>query len=144
MIGRRQFLAQAGSILSLPFLWRALEGRAEEVRPPTGPARTFQPFASNCIDLGHYDQKKRELTVRFVNKKTERFYRYSNVPSAVWTKMRKLNESGGVGRYFTETIVHHPKNYPFEELTIRDFKVTPAKKPSSTNSPPTFKPLSDK
>ena len=124
MIERRQFLAQAGSILSLPFFWLALEGWAVEIPVPAEGSWTFEEFASSCIDLGHYDPKRRQLTVRFVNKKTERFYRYSNVLPDVWAKMRRLNESGGVGSYLTETIVQHPQKYPFEELIIRQFKTT--------------------
>ena len=68
------------------------------------------------------------LTVRFVSRKTEKFYRYSHVPPTVWDKLRQLNESGGVGGYLKETIVSYPKTFPFAELTIREFKVAPAKK----------------
>lgn len=140
MINRRQFLAKAGSILSLLSLWLALNGRAAEVPAPAlGESWTFEEFASSCIDLGHYDAKKGQLTVRFVNKKTERFYRYSNVRTEVWVKMRQLNESGGVGGYLIETIVQEPKKYPFEELTIREFKITPKKRRIGASSQPTFK-----
>ena len=89
---------------------------------------TFQEFESSCIDLGHYDQKARRLTVRFVNRNTERFYRYSNVPVEIWKKLNVLNESGGVGEYLNETIVQHPEKYSFEELRIQFFKTIPKKK----------------
>lgn len=56
---------------------------------------TFQEFESSCIDLGYYDAKGKQLTVRFVNRNTQRFYRYSNVPSEVWNKLNALNETGG-------------------------------------------------
>lgn len=142
MINRRQFFVKAGSTLSLFSLWLTLNGRTAEVPAPTpGESWTFEEFASSCIDLGHYDAKKGQLTVRFVNKKTERFYRYSNVRTEVWVKMRQLNESGGVGGYLTETIVQEPKKYPFEELTIREFKVTPKMKKTGMSSKPTFKAL---
>lgn len=96
---------------------------AEEKTVPS-----FQQFESSCIDLGHYDEKVRQLTVRFVNRNTERFYRYSNVPAEIWKRLNVLNESGGVGEYLNETIVQHPEKYPFEELTIRTFKTIPQKK----------------
>lgn len=89
---------------------------------------TFQEFESSCIDLGHYDAKAKELTVRFVNRNTERFYRYSNVPAEVWKKLKALNETGGVGEYLNETVVQHPEKYSFKELTIRSFKTIPKKK----------------
>ena len=142
MNNHRKSLAKAGSILSLLSLWLALNGRTAEALAPTpGESWTFQEFASSCIDLGHYDAKKGQLTVRFVSKKTERFYRYSNVRTEIWAKMRQLNESGGVGGYLIETIVKDPKKYPFKELTIREFKVTPKKK-NGASSQPTFKALS--
>ena len=94
--------------------------RAEETNLPT-----FQEFQSSCIDLGCYDEKAKQLTVRFVNRNAERFYRYSNVPAEVWTRLRKLNETGGVGEYLNETIVQHREKFPFEELTIRKFKTIP-------------------
>ena len=139
MINRRQFLVKTGPILSLTFSWLALVGRAAEVTAPTRKSWTFEEFASSCIDLGHYDANKRQLTGRFVNKKTERFYRYSNVGPEIWEKMRKLHESGGVGGYLIETIVQDPKQYPFEELSIREFKVTPKKRRIGASSQPTFK-----
>jgi hypothetical protein len=89
---------------------------------------TFQEFESSCIDLGHYDEKAKELTVRFVNRNRERFYRYSKVPTEVWTKLKALNETGGVGEYLNETVVQDPEKYPFKELTIRSFKTIPKKK----------------
>src|SRR5688572_21692385 len=63
---------------------------------------TFQEFESSCIDLGHYDAKAKELRVRFVNRSTERFYCYSNVPVEVWKKLNSLNETGSVGEYLNE------------------------------------------
>ena len=89
---------------------------------------TFQEFESSCIDLGYYDAKSKELTVRFVNRNTERFYRYSNVPVEVWKKLNSLNETGGVGEYLNETVVRQPEKHPFKELTIRSFKSIPKKK----------------
>ena len=127
MIHRRQFLAKAGSILGLPFLWPALTGRAAETPARGKDLMVFEEFASNCIDLGCYDAKTRQLTVRFVGRKPEKFYRYSNVTPEIWAKLRKLNESGGVGGYLIETIVKEPQKFPFEELTIREFKVAPKK-----------------
>jgi hypothetical protein len=91
-------------------------------------AASFQKFESSCIDLGHYDPKTKELTVRFVGKNSERFYCYSNVPSAIWKKLTALNESGGVGEYFNETVVRQPEKHPFKELTIRSFKTISKKK----------------
>ncbi len=91
-------------------------------------ALTFQEFESSCIDLGHYDPKAKQLTVRFVNRNTDRFYRYSKVPAAMWKKLKALNETGGVGEYLNETIVQNPERYPFKELTIRSFKSIPIKK----------------
>lgn len=141
MINRSQILAKTGPILSLAFLWLALNVRAAEVTAPTGKSWTFEEFVSSCIDLGHYDANKRQLTVRFMNKKAEKFYRYSKVQPEIWKKMRKLNESGGVGGYLIETIVQDPKRYPFEELSIREFKVTPKEKKNGASSQPTFKAL---
>jgi len=89
---------------------------------------TFQEFESSCIDLGHYDEKVRQLTVRFVNRNTERFYRYSNVPAEVWKQLKALNETGGVGNYLNDTVVQHPEKYPFKELMIQSFKSIPKKK----------------
>ena len=68
--------------------------------------------------------------MRFTGRKLDRFYRYSNVPPEVWEKLRVLNKSGGVGGYLNETIVQHPKLFPFEVLTIQEFKVS---KPAETN-----------
>lgn len=88
----------------------------------------FQEFESSCIDLGHYDPKSRELTVRFVNRNSERFYRYSNVSAEIWNKLNTLNEKGGVGEYLNETVVQHPEKYPYHELSIQKFKTIPRKK----------------
>ena len=89
---------------------------------------TFQEFKSSCIELGHYDAKAKKLTVRFVNRNTERFYCYSNVPAEVWKKLNSLNETGSVGEYLNETVVQQSEKYPFKELTIRSFKKIPKKK----------------
>ena len=120
----RQIFAKAGLIVSLPFLLPAAP------LPPFGASSLakekaliiFSEFESSCIDLGFYDEKRRQLTVRFVNRNTERFYRYSNVPGRVWKKLNALNQTGGVGNYLNETVVQHPQKYPFEELTIQSFK----------------------
>src|SRR4051812_43879915 len=61
-------VSKAGSIASLPFLLLAsafllhskLDLRAQEEALPT-----FQVFDSSCIDLGRYDRKEKQLTVRF-------------------------------------------------------------------------------
>ena len=128
MIDRRQFLGRAGSILSLPLFCLTPGGLVAQVLVPRKTRWTFEEFASNCINLGCYDPKTRQLTVRFVNKKTEKFYRYSNVPAEVWNKLHELNESGGVGGYLNDEIVQYPKKFPFEELTIGEFKTVPNKK----------------
>ena len=135
MIRRRQFLAKAASILSLPFLLFALSGLAADVPGSSSESLVFEEFASSCIDLGHYDARAKQLTVRFVGRKPERFYRYSNVTPEIWEKLRKLNESGGVGGYLIETVVQNPKKFPFEELTIQKFTVRPGKKKAGTRVP---------
>ena len=135
MIRRRQFLAKAGSLLGLPILLHALSGRAADAPTPGEDFLVFEEFASNCIDLGHYDLKAKQLTVRFVGRKLERFYRYSNITPEIWEKLRKLNDSGGVGGYLIETVVQNPKKYPFEELTIHKFTVTPRKEKAGTRVP---------
>jgi hypothetical protein len=131
MIANRLAIARAGPAMGLPFFLLAvliffpfggaLSAKEEAVL-------TFQEFESSCIDLGHYDAKAKELTVRFVNRNTERFYRYSNVPAEVWKKLNVLNETGGVGEYLNETVVQQPEKFPFKELTIRAFKSIPKRK----------------
>jgi hypothetical protein len=128
MIGRRQFLVKAGSLLGLPFLWSSRSCWAADISRAAKDQPMFEEFTSSCIDLGHYDPKARQLTVRFVGRKPDRFYRYSNVPPEVWKKLRQLNQSGGVGEYLNDAIVKEPKTFPFEELTIRDFKIAPKRK----------------
>ena len=132
MSSARKTFAKAGSVTSLPlFLLLVLFGLLQAnvaVEAKEDAVITFQEFESNCIDLGHYDAKPKELTVRFVNRNTERFYRYSNVPTEVWKKLKALNETGGVGEYLNETVVQHPEKYPFKELTIQSFKTIPKKK----------------
>ena len=128
MISRRQFFTKAGSILSLPFLWSGSGGWAAEVSRIGRDLPVFEEFESSCIDLGRYDPKARQLTVRFVGRKPDRFYRYSNVPPEVWSKLRQLNQSGGVGEYLNDTVVKDPRKFPFEELAIRDFKTAPKRK----------------
>ena len=126
-----QVNVMAGPVMGLPFFLLAvlifLHSGVDLPAKEEG-VLTFQEFESSCIDLGRYDAKAKELTVRFVNRNTERFYRYSNVPLEVWKKLNALDERGSVGEYLNETIVQHPKKYPFEELTIRSFKTVPKKK----------------
>lgn len=124
MIRRRQFLITAGSVVGLPFFFSISSARAAEAKPASKVTPVFDAFTSSCIDLGNYVSKKRELTVRFTGRKPERFYRYSNIPSEVWEKLRVLDKSGGVGGYLNETIVQHPKLFPFKVLTIQEFKVS--------------------
>jgi hypothetical protein len=130
MFSAAQIIRKAGPVMGLPFL--LLIGilvlpsvclSAEKKLVPT-----FQEFESSCIDLGLYDAKAKELTVRFVNRNTERFYCYSNVPAEVWKNLKTLNEIGGVGEYLNETVVQHPEKYPFKELRILSFKTIPKKK----------------
>jgi hypothetical protein len=124
MIGVRTFAAKAGSPLNLPFflfgaflLLSVVAGETAEMKPE----RAFTQFKSSCIDLGSYDAKAKQLTVRFVNRNPGRFYCYSNVPSSIWTKLRTLNKSGGVGEYLNEAVVQRPEKYPFREIKIREF-----------------------
>ena len=130
MISARQMFVKAGSIASLRFLVLAavlvvsgLSAAAEEKA-----VLTFQEFESSCIDLGHYDEEARKLTVRFVNRKSDRFYRYANVPRDVWVKLQFLNETGGVGNYLHETILGNSDKYPYEEVIFHNFKTAPRKK----------------
>lgn len=131
MISNRQMFAKAGSPLSLPFLVLAgflVFSGTHALQAEEKTILTFQEFESSCIDLGHYDAESRKLTVRFVNRKSERFYRYSNVSREVWTKLQVLNETGGIGNYLHETILGNAKKHPYEEVTFRDFKTAPKKK----------------
>jgi hypothetical protein len=133
----RRAIAKAGPVMGLPFFLLTilfffqsslnLSAREDAVL-------TFQEFESSCIDLGHYDAKAKELTVRFVNRNTKRFYRYSNVPVEVWRKLNSLNETGGVGEYLNETIVQRPEKHPFKEFTIRSFKTVPKKKKAGSSN----------
>ena len=94
--------------------------------------QTMEEVASTCIDFAHYDQKKKQLTVRFIDQDPRRIYRYFNVPISVWKKLNALNETGRVGAYFNATIVQHPEKYPFEELTVRSFRqLKKSKKPKT-------------
>jgi len=129
MLSARQ-MSQAGPAMGLPFLLLMGILLLPSVCLPAEKklVLTFQEFESSCIDLGHYDAKAKELTIRFVNRNTERFYRYSNVPAEIWKRLNALNETGGVGEYLNETIVQQPEKYPFKELTIRSFKTIPKKK----------------
>jgi hypothetical protein len=135
MTGRRQFLAKAGSFLSLPFLFSDWESLAAEVSRTVEEIMVFEPFSSSCIDLGRYDTKAKQLTVRFVDPKkmSGRFYRYSNVPREIWEKLRQLNEAGGVGGFLNDTIVKDPKRFPFEELRIKEFTMAPQKKKAGSS-----------
>jgi hypothetical protein len=131
MISRRKIVSKAGSVMGLPFLLLMgafLFQSNAGVLAKEDPVLTFQEFESSCIDLGHYDDKAKQLTVRFVNRNTERFYRYSKVPAEIWQRLKALNETGGVGEYLNETIVQHSEKFPYEELTIRSFKTIPKKK----------------
>ena len=130
MTSGQHIFAKAGSLLGLPFLFLILISFQPDVGllAKEDAVLTFQEFESSCIDLGHYDAKAKQLTVRFVNRNTERFYRYSNVPNAVWERLKRLNETGGVGEYLNETIVRYPEKFPYEELIIRKFKTIPKKK----------------
>jgi len=121
---------KAGSQWNLPFLFVAMLFLLSGVVSPAKetPVLALQEFESSCIDLGDYNAETKALTVRFVGRKPERFYRYSNIPISIWKKLTELNETGGVGEYFTETVVHHPEKYSFEELTIRSFRTIPRKK----------------
>ena len=121
---------KAGSAMGLPFLLLAgiLLVSSATFAAEKKTVLAFQEFESSCIDLGHYDAKTKELTVRFVNRNVERFYRYSNVPAEIWKKLNGLNETGGVGEYLNETVVQHPEKYPYKELTIHSFKTIPKKK----------------
>jgi hypothetical protein len=83
---------------------------------------SFLELNSRCIDLSHYDPKRRQLTVRFVNPNPLLFYSYAKVPPEMWRKMKQLNATGGLGTYFNETVVQHPEKYPFEPQTIRHFR----------------------
>ena len=130
MIRRRQFLITAGSIAGLPFFFSVTTLLAAAEKPSAKVPKVFEEFTSSCIDLGNYVPETKELIVRFTGRKPDRFYRYSNVTPEIWEKLRTLDKSGGVGIYFNETIVQHPKLFPFEVLTIRGFMVS---KPSVTN-----------
>ena len=118
--------------MGLPFLLLALYffqthvcwGAGEKVVP------AFQEIESTCIDRAHYDAKGKQLTVRFVARDTDRFYRYSKIPAEIWNKIKVLNEGGdgSVGNYFTRTVVQQPEKYPFEKISIQQFKTIPRKK----------------
>lgn len=125
MIGRRQFLTKAGSLVSLPFLYSGVKAWAAEVSRAAKSLPVFETFSSSCIDLGRYETQTRQLTVRFVGRKPDRFYCYSNVPPEVWKKLRQLNQSGGVGEYLNDTIVKDPKMFPFQEIHLTEFKTAP-------------------
>ena len=127
----RRAIAQAGPTMGLPFFLLAILIFLQsgiDLSAKEDAVLTFQEFESSCIDLGHYDAKAKQLTVRFVNRNAERFYRYSNVPAEIWKKLNTLNETGGVGEYLNETVVQQPEKYPFKELTISSFKSVPKKK----------------
>jgi len=125
-------IGKAGSRTSLPFLFlvtlTALVVCSTPAQTNHEAVPRFQEFQSSCIDLGNYDADKRQLTVRFVNRKAERFYRYSNVEPEIWTKLQALNERGGIGSYLHETILADAKKHPHEEVTIRRFETVRQKK----------------
>jgi hypothetical protein len=122
--------SQAGSLLGLPFLLLLgfLLHSHVALAAQEGVVLTFHEFESSCIDLGHYDKKANELTVRFAQRNAARFYQYSNVPIGIWKKLHALNETGGVGSYLNDVVVQHPERYPFRELTIRSFRTISKKK----------------
>ena len=124
MIRRRQFLITAGSIVGLPFFFPIPTLLSAGENPPGKVPTVFEKFTSSCIDLGNYVPETKELIVRFTGRKPDRFYRYSNVTPEIWEKLRTLDKSGGVGIYFNETIVQHPKLFPFEVMTIRGVKIS--------------------
>ena len=126
MILRRHFLITAGSMVGLPFFLSIPSLLAAVEKLPGNVPLVFEEFTSSCIDLGNYVPQNKELTVRFTGRKPDRFYRYSNVSPEIWEKLRALDKFGGLGSYLNETIVQHPKLFPFEVLTIRGFKISKA------------------
>ena len=127
---------KAGLIVSLPFLFLVTSPLLSSVSSSAKEEAlmTFQEFESSCIDLGCYDEKAKQLTVRFANRNPGRFYRYSNVPVRIWKKLNALNQTGGVGSYLNDTVVQHPEKYPFKELTIQGFKTIPKSKKAGNSN----------
>jgi hypothetical protein len=112
--------------MDLPFLFGPLHRtfpRRVYCFPKGEEMLTFWELNSRCIDLGHYDAKTRQLTVRFVNPNPMCFYRYSKIPPDIWRNIKRLSETEGLGTYFNETVVQHREKYPFEERGIRHFKI---------------------
>jgi hypothetical protein len=132
----RQIFVKAGLIVSLPFLVLTTSPFLSSVSSSAKeePLLTFQEFESSCIDLGCYDEKARQLTVRFANQNSDRFYRYSNVSGRIWKKLNALNRTGGVGNYLNDVVVQHPEKYPFKEFTIQSFKTIPKNKKAGTQN----------
>ena len=111
MISGSRLKIRAGPTFGLLFLFLlAIAAPAAEVSHPA-----FQPISSTCIDLASYETNQHELTVRFTGGSKDKFYRYSNVSTNIWSQILRLNGKGtGVGAYFIETVVDHPKTFPFE------------------------------
>jgi hypothetical protein len=131
MIFAPQIFAKAGSVRSLPFLLIIglfLQSNVNTLANEDA-VFTFQEIESTCINLAHYDAKTKRLTVRFVDRDTDRFYCYSRISAEIWVTIKALNErDGGVGTYFTTTVVQHPERYPFKKIVIQEFKTIPKKK----------------
>ena len=130
MNSARQICSKAGPVAGLPFL--LLVGfflqASVNLLSKENEVLTFQAIESTCIDLAHYDAKTRQLIVRYVDQDDDRFYRYTNIPAGIWKSLEELNETGGVGNYFVTTVQRHPEKYPFEKISLREFKVLPKKK----------------
>jgi hypothetical protein len=123
--------AKAGSAMGLPLLLLValFVHYGASLQANENAVLTFQEIESTCINLAHYDAKAKRLTVRFVDRDTDQFYRYSKVPADVWMRIKSLNETkGSVGNYFTSTVVQHSEKYPFEKIFIERFKIIPKKK----------------
>ena len=112
--------ARAGQTLGLLFLLlTAIAATAADASHPV-----FLPVTSTCIDMASYETNRHELTVRFTGGSKDKFYRYANVPTNIWSQILELNRKGaGVGTYFVETVVNQPKRFPYEIVWM----------PSSTN-----------
>lgn len=108
---------KAGSKWSLPFLFVAAAAISSELSDVK-----FRAISSTCIDRAHYETNRQELTVRFTNGDRNRFYRYTKVSTNVWNRILELDAKGkgGVGTYFVETVVEHPKEFPFKVLWLED------------------------
>jgi len=123
MISRLGFKTGAGQKFGLLFPLLAFSAFTADISIPT-----FQTISSTCIDLASYETNANRLTVRFAGGNKEKFYRYSNVSTNVWSQILKSNSKGaGVGTYFVETVVNHPRQFPYEIIWLSSTTV------SSTN-----------